>query len=109
MPWTQTKTAPAALPTDFWITGLTSHKQLGLTSLLRKAARAVFTCLLAGSLLAPALLFARPAALQMGRARLDDNQHLGTWLQQHSKLSPQQQESALQSEPGFNRLNRELQ
>ncbi len=30
--------------------------------------------------------------------------HLGQWMQQHGNLSPQQQQRALQSEPGFNQL-----
>ena len=88
---------------------MASRKQLGLTCLRQKVSRAAFGCLLAGSLFAPALVFARPAGLQMGRARLDDNEHLGTWLQQHNSLTPEQQERALQSEPGFNRLPPELQ
>jgi Protein of unknown function (DUF3106) len=31
-------------------------------------------------------------------------QHLGAWLQQHGNMSPAEQEKALQSEPGFDRL-----
>ncbi|SEC41270.1 DUF3106 domain-containing protein [Terriglobus roseus] len=31
-------------------------------------------------------------------------EHLGQWMQQHSNLNPQQQQRALQNEPGFNRL-----
>lgn len=30
--------------------------------------------------------------------------HLGQWMQQHSNLSPQQQQHALEREPGFNQL-----
>lgn len=30
--------------------------------------------------------------------------HLGQWMQQHNTLSPQQQQQALQHEPGFNQL-----
>jgi hypothetical protein len=35
--------------------------------------------------------------------------NLGTWLQRHGNLPPEQQERALQSEPGFNRLPPETQ
>lgn len=54
-------------------------------------------------------LFARPMQ-QTQRPRFENNQpHLGTWLQRHSNLTPEQQEKALQSEPGFNRLAPETQ
>jgi hypothetical protein len=54
--------------------------------------------------------FARPA--QPGsRPRFEGNQqpHLGTWLARHENLTPEQQERALQGEPGFNRLPPETQ
>jgi hypothetical protein len=35
--------------------------------------------------------------------------HLGQWMQQHSNLNPQQQQRALQNEPGFNRLPPQMQ
>jgi hypothetical protein len=75
-------------------------------------ARSVFAALLLVLPLAAASLpcFARPA--QLGpRPRFESNQqpHLGTWLQRHGNLPPEQQERALQSEPGFNRLPPETQ
>lgn len=35
--------------------------------------------------------------------------HLGQWMQQHSSLSPQQQQQALEHEPGFNQLPQQTQ
>jgi Protein of unknown function (DUF3106) len=73
-----------------------------------KLARSVFAVLLL--VLPLASCFARPAQ-QGPRPRLENNQqaHLGTWLQRHGNLTPEQQEKALQSEPGFNRLAPEQQ
>ncbi len=50
---------------------------------------------------------AQPSA----HAQFQDNQqpHLGTWLQRHGNLPPEQQEKALRSEPGFSRLRPETQ
>lgn len=72
-----------------------------------KLARSVFGALLLLLPLAATSLpcFARP--FQPGpRPRFEGNQqaHLGTWLARHGNLTPEQQERALQSEPGFNRL-----
>jgi hypothetical protein len=69
---------------------------------------------LAGALMAVAgmatPLFARPPVQQAPRPRMETNQpHLGTWLQRHSNLTPEEQEKALQREPGFNRLTPETQ
>ncbi|WP_047488925.1 DUF3106 domain-containing protein [Terriglobus sp. TAA 43] len=36
-------------------------------------------------------------------------EHLGQWMQQHQNLSPQQQQKALQKEPGFNQLPQQTQ
>jgi hypothetical protein len=68
-----------------------------------KLARSVFTVLLL--VLPLASCFARPPQ-QGSRPRFESNQqpHLGTWLERHGNLTPQQQEKALQSEPGFSRL-----
>jgi Protein of unknown function (DUF3106) len=75
-----------------------------------KLARSVFVALLLVLQLAASTCFARPAP-QGPRPRLENNQqaHLGTWLQRHGNLPPEQQERALQSEPGFNRLPPETQ
>ncbi len=35
--------------------------------------------------------------------------HLGQWIQQHGSLSPQQQQHALENEPGFNQLPAQTQ
>ena len=35
--------------------------------------------------------------------------HLGQWMQQHNSLSPQQQQKALEHEPGFNQLPQQTQ
>ncbi len=53
---------------------------------------------------------AQPSA-QAGRPQFQNNQqpHLGTWLQRHGNMPPDQQEKALQREPGFSRLNPETQ
>jgi Protein of unknown function (DUF3106) len=74
-----------------------------------KLARSVFAALLLILPLAATTCFARPAQ-QAPRPRFENNQsHLGAWLQRHGNLTPQQQERALQSEPGFNRLPPETQ
>ena len=76
-----------------------------------KLARSVFAALLLILPLAATSLpcFARPAQ-QAPRPRFENNQpHLGTWLARHGNLPPQEQERALQSEPGFNRLPPETQ
>lgn len=76
-----------------------------------KLARSVFAALLLILPLAATSLpcFARPAQ-QGPRQRYENKQpHLGAWLQRHGNLSPQQQERALESEPGFNRLPPETQ
>jgi hypothetical protein len=72
-----------------------------------KLARRVFGALLLVLPLAAASLpcFARP--VQPGpRPRFEGNQqpHLGAWLARHGNLTPEQQERALEGEPGFNRL-----
>jgi hypothetical protein len=73
-----------------------------------KLARSVFTLLLLALPLASC--FAHPAQ-QGQRPRFENNQqaHLGTWLQRHGNLTPEQQEKALRSEPGFSRLAPEQQ
>ena len=72
-----------------------------------KLARSVFAALLLALPLAATSLpcFARPAQ-QAPRPRFENNQqpHLGAWLARHGNLTPEQQERALQGEPGFNRL-----
>ncbi len=74
-----------------------------------KLARSVFASLLLMLPLAATTCFARPAP-QAPRPRFENNQsHLGSWLARHGNLTPQQQERALQSEPGFNRLPPETQ
>jgi hypothetical protein len=75
-----------------------------------KLARSVFAALLVILPLAATTCFARPAP-QGPHPRFENNQqaHLGTWLQRHGNLPPEQQERALQSEPGFNRLPPETQ
>jgi hypothetical protein len=73
-----------------------------------KLARSVFTVLLLVFSLGSC--FARPPQ-QGQRPRFENNQqaHLGTWLQRHGNLTPEQQEKALRSEPGFSRLAPEQQ
>jgi hypothetical protein len=44
-----------------------------------------------------------------GRPQGGQQPHLGAWLERHGNLSPQEQERALQHEPGFNRLPPETQ
>jgi hypothetical protein len=87
------------------------HNELETTPRRGKLARSVFAALLLVLPLAAAsTCFARPAP-QGARPRFENNQqaHLGTWLQRHGNLPPEQQERALQSEPGFNRLPPETQ
>jgi hypothetical protein len=87
------------------------HNELASTSLGGKLARGVFyAALLLVLPLAAAPCFAHPA-LQGGHPRFENNQqpHLGAWLQRHGNLTPEQQEEALRSEPGFSRLNPETQ
>jgi hypothetical protein len=86
------------------------HNELETTSLHGKVARRVFVALL-GLSLAAAPSFGRPPQQQGAHPRFENNQqpHLGTWLQRHQNLSPQQQEQALQGEPGFRQLSPETQ
>jgi hypothetical protein len=84
------------------------HNELETISHCGKLARSVFAALLLLLPLAASTCFARPAP-QGPRPRYENNQHLGTWLQRHGNLPPEQQERALQSEPGFNRLPPETQ
>jgi hypothetical protein len=73
-----------------------------------KLARSVFAVLL--FVLPLGSCFARPPQ-QGPRPQFQNNQqvHLGTWLERHENLTPEQQEKALQSEPGFSRLAPEQQ
>ena len=73
-----------------------------------KLARSVFAVLLLVLPVAPC--FARPGQ-QAARPRFENNQqaHLGTWLERHGNLTPEQQEKALRSEPGFSQLPPEQQ
>jgi phage-related protein len=87
---------------------MASRNELETTSLSGKLARRVFAVLLLMLPLA-ATSFARPA-MQGPHPRFENNQpHLGTWLQRHGNLPPEQQERALQSEPGFKSLPPETQ
>jgi phage-related protein len=74
-----------------------------------KLVHSVYSLLLLFSLFAaaPAVCFARPNS-QTTRPRFENNQpHLGEWLQRHEELSPEDQEKALATEPGFDRLPQE--
>lgn len=58
----------------------------------------------------------RPAPNAMGRPggmntphRPDSQQHLREWMDEHRNLSPEQQHSALEAEPGFRQLRPEEQ
>ena len=86
------------------------HNELETIPHCGKLARSVFAALLVILPLAASTCFARPTP-PGPRPRFDSNQqaHLGTWLQRHRNLPPEQQERALQSEPGFNRLPPETQ
>jgi len=44
----------------------------------------------------------QPSTTQVGPAR--NQEHLGQWMQRHSNLTPQQQQRALEQEPGFRQL-----
>ena len=85
------------------------HNELGRRSLRGKWARGVFAGLFMVLPLTAAPLFARP--MQPGaHARFENNQpHLGAWLQRHGNLTPEQQQKAMQNEPGFSRLPPETQ
>lgn len=89
---------------------MTVRNELAVTSRRGKLARSVFAGLLLLLSLAIAPCFARPAP-QAHAPRFENNQqaHLGTWLQRHENLTPEQQERALQSEPGFKGLPPETQ
>src|ERR1700733_9059703 len=89
-------------------TTMARHNELETISHCGKLARSVFAALLLLLPLAASTCFARPAP-QGPRPRYENNQHLGTWLARHGNLPPEQQERALQSEPGFNRLPPETQ
>jgi Protein of unknown function (DUF3106) len=87
------------------------HNELELRPRRGKLAQSVLAALLLVLPLAAAPCFARPAQQQAARPRFENNQqaHLGEWLQRHGNLTPEQQERALQNEPGFNRLPMETQ
>jgi hypothetical protein len=93
------------------------HYELEVRSRNGKLARRVFAALLWILPLATIPCFARPApqgahpGAQSNRPRLENNPqaHLGPWLQRHQNLSPEEQEKALQNEPGFSRLPPETQ
>jgi hypothetical protein len=87
------------------------HNENETTSLRGKLALRVLTALLVVLPLTAVPCLAHPAQQLGGHPRFESNQqpHLGTWLQRHQNLSPDQQERALQSEPGFNRLPPETQ
>ncbi len=87
------------------------HNELETTSLRGKPTRRVIGALLLALSLGAVPCFARPAQQPGGHPHFENNQqpHLGIWLQRHENLSPEQQERALQSEPGFNRLSPEMQ
>ncbi len=76
-----------------------------------KLARGVFGALLLVLPFAASLPSCARPAPQAPRPRFENNQqpHLGAWLARHGNLTPEQQERALQSEPGFNRLPPETQ
>jgi DNA-directed RNA polymerase subunit F len=87
---------------------MASWKQHDSTSRTGKFMRAAF----AGLVLVLTLpCHARPSQPQGNHPQFQNNQqpHLGTWLQEHGNLSPEAQEKALQSEPGFSRLSPETQ
>ena len=87
------------------------QNEIETTSLRGKLARRVFAALLLVLPLAAVPCFARPGQQPGAHPRFENNQqpHLGMWLQRHQNLSPEQQEQALQREPGFNRLPPETQ
>lgn len=87
------------------------QNEIETTSLRGKLARRVLTVLLLVLPLAAVPCFAHPGQQPGGHPRFENNQqpHLGTWLQRHQNLSPEQQEQAMQSEPGFSRLPPETQ
>ncbi len=86
------------------------HNELETTSLQGRLARRVFAVLLLALPLARAPCLAHPAQQQGAHPRFENNQqpHLGMWLERHQGLSPEQQEKALQSEPGFSGCPRKL-
>ncbi len=91
---------------------MTARKDLERSSPGGKLARIVYATLLLVLPLAvaPSLCFAR-GPQQPVHPRFENNQqpHLGTWLQRHGNLSPEEQEKALQNEPGFKQLSPETQ
>jgi hypothetical protein len=87
------------------------QNEIETTSLRGKLARRVLATLLLVLPLAAVPCFARPGQQPGAHPHLENNQqpHLGIWLQRHQNLSPEEQEQALQREPGFNRLPPETQ
>jgi hypothetical protein len=87
---------------------MASWKQHESTSRTGKFVRSAFTGL-ALALTVPC--YAGLPQAQGNHPQFQNNQqpHLGTWLQQHGNLPPEQQEKALESEPGFSRLPPETQ
>jgi hypothetical protein len=74
-----------------------------------KLVHSVYSLLLLFSLFAaaPAICFARPNS-QTTRPRFENSQpHLGEWLRRHEALSPEDQEKAFATEPGFDQLPQE--
>src|ERR1700761_4142500 len=76
-------------------------------------ARGVFMALLGILPITSLTCFARPAQQLThsapAPARPGNQAHLGAWLARHQGLSPQEQEKALQNEPGFSHLPPETQ
>jgi hypothetical protein len=87
------------------------QNEIETTSLRGKLARGVLTVLLLVPPLAAVPCFAHPGQQPGVHPRFENNQqpHLGMWLQRHQNLSPEQQEQALQREPGFKGLPPETQ
>jgi hypothetical protein len=101
---------------------MAQHRELEGRPRYGKAARGVFWALLGILPVACVPAHARPFAqghapqsshnaMPPGEPQGEGGRqpHLGTWLASHGNLPPQEQERALQSEPGFNRLPPETQ
>lgn len=101
-------------------TAFTGQRRAGMRTAAVLCVLAVSSCSMPSALAqakggsAPHPQPARPAPRagmfgQRSAPPLPKGEHLAQWMQQHNGLTPQQQQRALQKEPGFQQLPRETQ
>lgn len=87
-----------------------SHLQYGSPAAPRQAPQPAGPAFRAGAPGQPPVYRGgQPAGGERGIAPGEPAGHLGQWMQQHQNMSPQEQQRALEREPGFNRLTSDQQ